>query len=199
MYRALHTGKSAHQQYGAERRPKGDVPEGLDESAQADETDGEPTSTGTETVSEPLSVTPENAGVTSAESTDEGSLLTTASELGMILPEAIRGHYLADSFFRHIFEDPGAFPQFTVKDGLVYKDDEGVLKLCIPDILVGSRRLREIVLRHAHSVLAHLGHRKTLTYLREEVWWCHKLGHFPDLSGAYLQGISIISTYLVPI
>ncbi|KAJ3000255.1 hypothetical protein NUW54_g6809 [Trametes sanguinea] len=36
---------------------------------------------------------------------------------------------------------------------------------------MGSRRLREILLRQAHSVLAHLGTKKTLAYLRDEVWW----------------------------
>lgn len=43
--------------------------------------------------------------------------------------------------------------------------------MCVPDIMVGNRKAREVVITHAHSILAHLGARKTLWYLRESVWW----------------------------
>ncbi|EJC97404.1 ribonuclease H-like protein, partial [Fomitiporia mediterranea MF3/22] len=38
-------------------------------------------------------------------------------------------------------------------------------------ILIHNRNAREIVIEHAHSILAHLGLQKTLSYLREQVWW----------------------------
>ena len=43
--------------------------------------------------------------------------------------------------------------------------------LCIPNIKIDSQNAREIVISHAHSILAHLGPRKTMAYLRDNVWW----------------------------
>ncbi|TFK78875.1 hypothetical protein K466DRAFT_506587, partial [Polyporus arcularius HHB13444] len=98
-------------------------------------------------------------------------ILSTASELGLALPGDLRGRYVEDPYFRKIVRSPAEFPHFEYRDGLLYQRDHAVYRLCIPDILIGTRRLREILLKHAHSVLAHLGPRKTLEYLRSEVWW----------------------------
>lgn len=43
--------------------------------------------------------------------------------------------------------------------------------LCIPDIVISKRRICEMLISHAHSILAHLGPKKTVTYLRDNVWW----------------------------
>ncbi len=43
--------------------------------------------------------------------------------------------------------------------------------LCIPDYVHKGRSVKEIVIDEAHSLLAHLGTRKTLAYLRDHVWW----------------------------
>ncbi|QRV93625.1 Transposon Tf2-1 polyprotein [Ceratobasidium sp. AG-Ba] len=45
------------------------------------------------------------------------------------------------------------------------------LLLCIPNVKIGERLAREVVITHAHSILAHLGARKTLQWLRTQVWW----------------------------
>ncbi|EIW52096.1 uncharacterized protein TRAVEDRAFT_79503, partial [Trametes versicolor FP-101664 SS1] len=90
---------------------------------------------------------------------------------GMQLPGALRGRYTEDAFFRKISAEPAQFPHFQSVDGLIYKKDDGAYRLCIPDVLFGSRRLREVIIRQAHSILAHLGTKKTLAYLRDEVWW----------------------------
>ncbi|RDX43294.1 hypothetical protein OH76DRAFT_1307167, partial [Lentinus brumalis] len=95
----------------------------------------------------------------------------TASEVGMALPGCLRGRYAEDTFFRKILATPDQFPHFVYTDGLLYKKQAGTHLLCIPDVLFGSRRLREILLRHAHSIHAHLGTKKILEYLRAEVWW----------------------------
>lgn len=93
--------------------------------------------------------------------------MSTASEPGMEMPACIRGQYVEDPYFKKIFVDPDQFEHFKYIDGLLYKvSEEGTHLLCIPDILIGSRRLREVLLRHAHSILAHLGTRKTLEYTR---------------------------------
>ncbi|PIL28086.1 hypothetical protein GSI_09840 [Ganoderma sinense ZZ0214-1] len=63
------------------------------------------------------------------------------------------------------------YPLFEYNDGLLYKKHGETYLLCVPDILHGTRRVREILIRHTHLILAHLGYRKTLDALRGEVWW----------------------------
>ncbi|KAI4294108.1 hypothetical protein K525DRAFT_213465, partial [Schizophyllum commune Loenen D] len=101
----------------------------------------------------------------------DSPLLTTASDIGLPMPGSLRYRYNEDPFFRKLMRDPEQFADFQEIDGLVYKTREGKRVLCIPDITIGDRRAREIVITHAHSLLAHLGHRKTIDLLREEVWW----------------------------
>lgn len=50
--------------------------------------------------------------------------------------------------------------------------------------------MREIVLKHAHSLLAHLGAKKTLEYLRCEVWWPEMVA---DVK-AYCQTCAVCAT-----
>lgn len=49
--------------------------------------------------------------------------------------------------------------------------DKECRALCIPDIKIGNRRAREIIISQAHSILAHLGSRKAIIYLQDNVWW----------------------------
>jgi hypothetical protein len=83
----------------------------------------------------------------------------------------IHGRYSDDPFFDLIVKNPRNYKNFEVSNGLVFLKDQERRLLCIPDIMVGPRRLREILISHAHSILAHLGPRKTITYLRDNVWW----------------------------
>ncbi len=67
---------------------------------------------------------------------------------------------------------PKEFQNFEVTDnGLIYLKLNEQHLLCIPDIIVNTCGVRELVIDEAHSVLAHLGYRKTLSYLRSHVWW----------------------------
>lgn len=84
---------------------------------------------------------------------------------------SISGKYSEDPFFKTILDKPSTFKNFEVSNNLVFLKDNERRVLCIPDVLIGNRRLREILISHAHSILAHLGTRKTLIYLRESVWW----------------------------
>ena len=99
------------------------------------------------------------------------SMISTAGDIGMQLPSGFRGRYSEDSYFRKIVSSPSDHPLFEYSDGLLYKKQGDTYLLCVPDILSGSRRVREILIRHTHSILAHLGYRKTLDALRAEVWW----------------------------
>lgn len=118
------------------------------------------------------------------------SIISMASELGMRLPGDICGRYVEDLFFRCIMRALNEFQHFDYIDGLLYKKDGTAYLLCIPDVLVGSRQLREVLICHAHSLLAYLGTRKTAEYLRGEVWWPEIVG---DVS-AYCRTCTVCAT-----
>ncbi|KIY65092.1 hypothetical protein CYLTODRAFT_357437, partial [Cylindrobasidium torrendii FP15055 ss-10] len=91
---------------------------------------------------------------------------------GTDLREAIRYQYSMDPVFSTIIEKPKEYKNFEYKDGLLYVIiHQDVKLLCIPDVIHEKRRIREIILDEAHSLLAHLGARKTMSYLRAHVWW----------------------------
>ncbi|OCH83977.1 hypothetical protein OBBRIDRAFT_742402, partial [Obba rivulosa] len=84
---------------------------------------------------------------------------------------ALRGNYSEDPFFREILAKPRHYKNFVEKEGLIYLRDKQRELLCIPNILWDGRSMREVVISHAHTLLAHLGAYKTLSLLRDHVWW----------------------------
>ena len=60
---------------------------------------------------------------------------------------------------------------FVVKDGLIYFTSEGTETVMIPNITVNGQNVRVLLIGQGHSILAHLGTEKTVTYLRDQVWW----------------------------
>ncbi|KAF8694387.1 hypothetical protein RHS03_08195, partial [Rhizoctonia solani] len=91
------------------------------------------------------------------------------TELDVI--ESIRGNYANDKQFGPIVNNPESFPNYQMKDGLLYMDNNDETVLCIPDCSKGEYKVRQLIIAHAHSVLAHQGNRKTYLHLRETVWW----------------------------
>jgi hypothetical protein len=81
------------------------------------------------------------------------------------------GRYSKDPLFKIVLEQPSAYKNFELSNGLVFLKEKDKQVLCIPDIRIGGRRLQEILISHAHLILAHLGLRKTIIYLRDNVWW----------------------------
>ncbi|THG93004.1 hypothetical protein EW026_g8102 [Hermanssonia centrifuga] len=90
---------------------------------------------------------------------------------GLHVPDWVRGRYHEDPFFESIQKNPKHFKNFSVIDGLIILKEPHGERLCIPLILVEKRSVREIIISHAHSLLAHLGAFKTLGVLRDNVWW----------------------------
>ncbi|KAI0079766.1 hypothetical protein K474DRAFT_1556077, partial [Panus rudis PR-1116 ss-1] len=90
---------------------------------------------------------------------------------GIDLEGVLRNRYAEDAFFKVILENPKHYKNFVVRDGLVFIKESGQELLCIPDVRVSGRSVREVVILHAHSLLAHLGTYKTLGLLRDHVWW----------------------------
>ena len=88
-----------------------------------------------------------------------------------LLQEA-KGRYKEDSFFEKILATPKVFKNFTLtEDGFIHLKLHDRIVICIPDIRIGERTLKEMIIYQAHSLLAHLGSKKTVSYLREYIWW----------------------------
>ena len=98
-------------------------------------------------------------------------LLEASSNLALSFPECIRDQYGEDKFFLPILADPGEFTNFALRDGLVFFKTEGSETITVPDICQDGQSVRETLIRQAHSILAHLGKEKTVTYMRDQVWW----------------------------
>ena len=83
----------------------------------------------------------------------------------------VKGRYAEDPFFKMILDSPQTYRNFEERDGYICLRTKERNTICIPDILIDERKARERLITQAHSVLAHLGTTKTLTYLRDHVWW----------------------------
>jgi hypothetical protein len=81
----------------------------------------------------------------------------------------LKNRYDQDSFFRLILEAPEHYHNFEVQDGYIRLQSKEGTTLCIPKIVIDERSVRERLIEQAHSLLAHLGTSKTLTYMREPV------------------------------
>jgi hypothetical protein len=99
------------------------------------------------------------------------AMLETAGGIGIDLPQCLQNRYREDEFFTKVLEQPETYSDFATYEGLVFKQSGEGFMLCIPNVMVNERSVREVVIRHSHSLLAHLGHKKTLAMLRAEVWW----------------------------
>src|ERR1700743_555674 len=98
-------------------------------------------------------------------------LFEVSSDIGVSFPRCIKNRYNEDKFFAPILTNPDEFTNFIVRDGLIFFISEGMERVAVPDVLVNNQKVREILISQAHSILAHLGDEKTVTYLRDQVWW----------------------------
>jgi RNase H-like domain found in reverse transcriptase/Reverse transcriptase (RNA-dependent DNA polymerase)/Integrase zinc binding domain len=98
------------------------------------------------------------------------------------LPIRIEGHdeliktfkkgYKDDSLFKKVKENPKDYPKLQIEEGIIYATSRAGRKvICIPDTLSKKRRVREIVIDHAHRILGHRGTEKTTEYIRRWYWW----------------------------
>lgn len=120
--------------------------------------------------------------------------LIAAGAPAIEIPKAIQNKYGEDKFFKTVLEKPKDYKNFEVRDGLIFLKDSDRRILCIPDVRIGERRVREIVITHAHSILAHLGARKTLHYLKDNVWWKDMI----DDVKSYCESCSLCQTTKAP-
>lgn len=86
--------------------------------------------------------------------------------------QSVRQGYASDTTFNKIMANPDHYAHFSVVDGLLFtKNPRGDSVLCIPRVVVGKRRLTERVIEQGHTLLGHLGSRKTDDYIRRWYWW----------------------------
>ena len=86
-------------------------------------------------------------------------------------PNSLTHYYKYDMLFDTIRKNPMNYRNFTMNNGLLYLIENSGIRLCIPDIKIKGLRIRELLIMQAHSLLAHLGARKTTDYLKESYWW----------------------------
>jgi hypothetical protein len=98
------------------------------------------------------------------------SLVGVVSDDGSDLPAVLKNNYLEDSFYKAILDKPKHYCNFEVVDGLIFVKVKDHWLLCIPQVYIQGCKVREIVIAEAHSLLAHLGASKTLSYLCDHVW-----------------------------
>jgi hypothetical protein len=97
---------------------------------------------------------------------------TPCSESSSELMAQLGQYYKEDNTFNKIALAPVQYADFWFDDQKLYttsRDHKTVL--CIPDALWKGRRIPEIIIDNAHSVLGHIGPDKTLKYLRIWFWW----------------------------
>jgi len=98
-------------------------------------------------------------------------LFRTVSNPDEPFPECLKGRYQEDPSFKPILDNPDNFTNFEIRNDLIFFRSEGSTRLAVPDVKINGQSVRESVIRQGHSILAHLGGHKTVTYLREQVWW----------------------------
>lgn len=119
---------------------------------------------------------PEAKGISQNKDIDmeDAELMTTliSDAEGINIFEHVKGNYEQDKLFKLIIKSPDQYRNFLYEDGLLFlKSGDSPKRMCIPDVNVGKRRIREIIINYAHTLLAHLSARKTLQYIRKHVWW----------------------------
>ncbi|KAJ3556748.1 hypothetical protein NP233_g11909 [Leucocoprinus birnbaumii] len=90
---------------------------------------------------------------------------------GIDIPSAIRDQYRTDPQFKSIIDSLKEYKNFRLDNGLLLINIQGSERLCIPNVSIDNRSIREVLISEAHSLLSHLGAARTCDYLREQVWW----------------------------
>ncbi|CEL60395.1 Transposon Ty3-I Gag-Pol polyprotein OS=Saccharomyces cerevisiae (strain ATCC 204508 / S288c) GN=TY3B-I PE=3 SV=2 [Rhizoctonia solani AG-1 IB] len=85
--------------------------------------------------------------------------------------KAIAEGYSNDKDYAKIIEEPSQYPQFELRDELLFYNEHGRSYLCVPDAMIDKWSVRALLISQAHSMVAHLGYKKTYAYMRESLYW----------------------------
>ena len=91
--------------------------------------------------------------------------------------QLVRPAYAEDPFFSKILSNPEDYRSFKMRDGLIWGTSRHNNEvLCIPNTSIEKRKMREVIIDTAHTILGHLGSTKTAEYTRRWYWW-PRMGH----------------------
>jgi hypothetical protein len=115
--------------------------------------------------------TPNSLGVTHNpdDPTEPVHITSLVTELDVI--GLIRTSYADDEQFGKIIRDLKQYPNYELDEELLYMEEHGRRYLCVPNAKTPDYNVRDLLISHAHSLVAHLGGRKTYAYMRESLWW----------------------------
>lgn len=115
---------------------------------------------------------PEHSDPIAIESSAQQPQLWPYIEGQMDLIGTLKTGYSKDHLFSKIVEHPTHHKQFRVRDGIVeHLTASNRWVLCVPNILHGQKRLAQLIIDHAHTMLGHMGATKTSDYIRRWFWW----------------------------
>ncbi|VDB95766.1 unnamed protein product [Peniophora sp. CBMAI 1063] len=93
----------------------------------------------------------------------------------------VKDGYTEDTLFQKIVDEPERHKAFSKTDGFLYtRNRAGDDVLCIPRAVKNGRRMTEVILTTAHTILGHMGAQRTGEYIRRFYWW-PTLGRDVDL------------------
>lgn len=101
---------------------------------------------------------------------DLGAVIQS-TEQALDIPASFALHYANDKFFKTVVERPNDYSNFREEGGIIYLNTGDENLICVPEFLHQGRSIREIIIEHAHRILAHLGASKTAQYVRARFWW----------------------------
>ncbi len=88
------------------------------------------------------------------------------------LRKILRNGYKNDSVAQKVLQNPTHHERFRVNQDLVeHLDNRGNWVLLVPQVMHGRKRLAQVLLDQAHSLVGHLGYSKTNEYVRRWFWW----------------------------
>ena len=102
-----------------------------------------------------------------------GQSLCTHVEWQVDLARIVQKHYHEDPVFAKILVHLDAHQQFGVREGLIWtKNQMGQDIVCLPwKAFLRDRRLVEIIIDQAHTMIGHFGQSATTRYIQRYYWW----------------------------
>ena len=121
----------------------------------------------------PLSiVVSDNNDVIATNAGNDKTLLLVKVGETFNLTKAVRHAYRKYKLYSKILEKPRVHALFSIKDNLIFT--KNLLKqnvLCVPrEAFHNGRRVIEIIIDHAHTIIGHFGQFKTTQYIRRYFW-----------------------------
>lgn len=78
----------------------------------------------------------------------------------------------SDPLSKKIVAQPTHHKSFRIHEGIVeHQTAQGRWVMVVPDVAQGNKRLRQVIIDQAHTLIGHLGTDKTHKYLRHWFWW----------------------------